>query len=197
VTATITVGSMADANVPFGGDPNILAITPDGSKLYVASYSGHGVEDIATASDTLTSTITLFESATANPNALALTPNGCQLYVHDHAHNVVDVVTVSSDTVTAQPVVGATGDPTGMSVTPDSAHVYVANQATPSVSVIATSTNTVSSTLAEATIGKAPYAVLATPSPYFYKLQASHGAWHSAFTAFVAYQLGWNQGGWQ
>jgi YVTN family beta-propeller protein len=196
VTATITVGSMVDANVT-GGDPNILAVTPNGSKLYVASYTGHGVADIATATDTVTSTITLFESATANPNALALTPNGCQLYVHDHAHNVVDVITVSSDAVPAHPAVGTTGDPTGMSATPDSTHVYVANQAAPSVSIIATATNTVSSTLAEAVVGKAPYAVLATASPYFYKLTAGHGVWQSPLTASAMYALGWNQGGWQ
>lgn len=163
----------------------------------MASYTGHGVEDIATSTDTVTSTIKLFESATAKPNALALTPNGCQLYVHEHAHNVVDVITVSSDAVPAHPAVATTGDPTGMSVTPDSAHVYVANFASNSVSVIATATNTVSSTLAEAAVGKAPYAVLATPSPYFYKLQASHGGWLSPLTASVAYQYGWNQGGWQ
>jgi YVTN family beta-propeller protein len=186
---------MADANVT-GGDPNILAVTPDGSKLYVASYTGHGVADIATSTDIVTSTITLFESATANPNALALTPNGCQLYVHDHAHNLVDVITVSSDAVAAaHPAVGTTGDPTGMSVTPDSGKVYVANASASSVSVIATATNAVS-TLTEATVGKTPYAVLATPSPYFYKLQAGHGGWLSPLSASVAYPLGWKQGGW-
>ena len=197
VSKTIAVGSMVDGNVAAGGDPNILAITPDGSKLYVASYTGHGVEDIATSTDTVTSTITLFESATANPNALALTPNGCQLYVHDHAHNVVDVITVASDAVPAHPAVGATGDPTGMSVTPDSTKVYVANKGGPSVSVIATATNTVSATLAEATVGKTPIAVLATASPYFYKLQAGNGGWRSPLTVSVIYPLGWNQGSWQ
>jgi YVTN family beta-propeller protein len=197
VSATITVGSMVDANVAGGGDPNVLAVTPDGSKLYAASYTGHGVQDIATSTDTVTSTISLFESATANPNALALTPNGCQLYVHDHAHNRVDVITVSTDAVPAHPAVGVTGDPTGMSAAPDSTHVYVANQGGPSVSVIATATNTVSSTLAEATVGKAPVAVLATSSPYFYKLQAGHGGWQSPLTASASYALGWNQGGWQ
>jgi len=75
-----------------------------------------------------------------------------------------------------------------MSSSPDSTKVYVANQAAPSVSVIATATNTVSATLAEATVGKAPFAVLATPSPYFYKLQAGHGGWQSPLTAAVSYQ---------
>jgi YVTN family beta-propeller protein len=197
VAKTIAVGSMADANVAAGGDPNILAITPNGSKLYVASFTGHGVEDIAIPADTLTGTITLRETE-PTPNALALTPNGCQLYVHEHSHNKVDVITVSTDAVLAAAVaVGATGDPTGMSVTPDSKYVYVANTGGPSVSVIATEANTVSETLATAKIGTAPYAVLATPSQYFYKLQAGHGGWHSALTAAVTYTLGWNQGGWQ
>lgn len=197
VAKTIAVGSMVDANVAAGGDPNILAITPDGSKLYVASYTGHGVEDIAIPADTLTGTITLRETE-PTPNALALTPNGCQLYVHEHSHNKVDVITVSSDAVLATAItVGATGDPTGMSVTPDSTHVYVANTGGPSVSVIATATNGAPSTLGEATVGKAPYAVLATPSPYYYKLQAGHGVWQSALTASVLYPLGWDEGGWQ
>jgi YVTN family beta-propeller protein len=109
----------------------------------------------------------------------------------------VDVITVSTDAVPAHPAVGVTGDPTGMSAAPDSTHVYVANQGGPTVSVIATATNTVSSTLAEATVGKAPVAVLATSSPYFYKLQAGHGGWQSPLTASASYALGWNQGGWQ
>jgi YVTN family beta-propeller protein len=196
VAHTIAVGSLVDANVAGGGDPNILAVTPEGSKLYVASYTAGTVADIATSTDTVTKTIAL-PGTTPNPNALALTPNGCQLYVHDHANNQVDAVTASSDEVAASPAVGTGGDPTGMSVTPDGTHVYVANHNGNSVSVIATATNTVSATLVEATVGKEPYAVLATPSQYFYKLQAGHGGWQSALAAAVTYALGWNQGGWQ
>ncbi len=196
VAKTIAVGSMVDGNVVAGGDPNILAVTPEGSKLYVASYTAGAVADIATSADTVTNTIAL-PGLTPGPNALALTPNGCQLYALDHANNQVDAITVSSDTVAASPAVGATGDPAGISVTPDSAHVYLANRAGNSASVIATATNTVSATLAEANVGKEPYAVLATPSQYFYKLQAGHGAWQSALTASVTYTLGWDQGGWQ
>jgi YVTN family beta-propeller protein len=197
VANTIAVGSMADGNLAGGGDPNILALTPDGEQLYVASYTAGSVAHIAVSTDTVTNTITL-PGTTPNPNALALTPNGCQLYVQDHANNHVDAITVSNDTVAASPAVGTTGDPTGMSVTPDSTHVYVSNFGAGSVSVIATATNTVSSTLATATVGAEPYAVLATPSPYYYKLQAAHGGWKSALTAASgAYPLGWDQGGWQ
>jgi YVTN family beta-propeller protein len=197
VVSTITVGSMIDPNHPGGGNPNTLAVTPEGSKLYAASYAAGSVADIATSNDTVTSTIAL-PGTGPRPNALALTPNGCQLYVHDYANSQVDVVTVSSDAVGASPAVGGSGDPTGMSVTPDSAHVYVANLAGGSVSVIATATNTVSATLATATVGANPDAVLATTSPYYYKLQAGHGGWQSALSAASGvYPLGWDQGGWQ
>jgi YVTN family beta-propeller protein len=196
VIHTIAVGSMADAGLLGGGDPNILAVTPEGSKLYVASYAAGTVTDIAIATDTITNTIAL-AGAGPNPNALALTPNGCQLYVHDHANNQVDAIAVSSDALLAHPAVGAAGDPTGMSVTPDSAHLYVANTAANSVSVIATATNTVAATLASGVLGASPYAVLASPSPYYYKLQAGHGGWQSATTAAIAYPLGWDQGDWQ
>ena len=107
------------------------------------------------------------------------------------------MITVSSDAVAAHPAVASTGDPTGISAAPEGTHVYVANEASASVSVIATSTNTVSSTLAEATVGKAPYGVLATPSPYYYKLQGTHGAWASALDRRCGLPLGWNVGGWQ
>jgi predicted ribosomally synthesized peptide with SipW-like signal peptide len=68
VSTTIPVPSLADNDgfVANGGDPNILAVTPDGSKLYVASlWVGGSVEDI-----TVTST------ATRWPTTIALPPGG-------------------------------------------------------------------------------------------------------------------------
>jgi YVTN family beta-propeller protein len=47
VANTIVVGSMADGNLVGGGDPNILAVTPDGEQLYVASYTAGTVAHIA------------------------------------------------------------------------------------------------------------------------------------------------------
>src|ERR1019366_6231699 len=63
VTTTIPVANLADNDgfIANGGDPNILAITPDGSKLYVFSYVGGSVEDITVSgdSDVLADTIAL------------------------------------------------------------------------------------------------------------------------------------------
>ena len=202
VSATIAVPSLADTDgfVPNGGDPNILAVTPDGAKVYVASFGGGSVEDITTSNDAVATTFALPPGGVlgpAAPNALALTPNGCQLYVNDYDNNKVDLIDVSADTLAASTTaVGQTGDPTGMAVTPNGAAVYVANFYDPSVSVIATSSYTVTRTVGMAS-GSAPYAIAIIPSSYYYEVAGTHGGWTSVPSSPAMYTLGWNVGGWQ
>ncbi len=46
----------ATATVPVGGGPVDVAVTPDGSAVYVAAYDSGGVQVISTATDTVTAT---------------------------------------------------------------------------------------------------------------------------------------------
>ena len=203
VSATIDVPSLADGDgfVPNGGDPNILAVTPNGAKVYVASFGGGSVEDITTSNDAVAKTFALPAGGVlgpAAPNALALTPNGCQLYVNDYDNNKVDLIDVSTDTLAASTTaVGQTGDPTGMAVTPSGAAVYVANFYDSTVSVISTSGNTVVDTPGTGSGGNSPYAIAITPSSYYYEVSGTHGGWTSAPSSPAMYTLGWNIGGWQ
>lgn len=200
VSTTITVPSLADGYVSGGGDPNILAITPNGAKLYVASFGGGSVEDIITSDDSVATTFSLPPGGvlgTPAPNALALTPNGCQLYVDDYDNNKVDLINVSTDTLaTTSTSVGQTGDPTGMAVTPNGAALYVADYYDPSVSVIATSSYTLVETV-EMAGGSAPCAIAIAPSSYYYEVTSTHGGFASAPSPPVDYVLGWNVGNWQ
>ena len=198
------MASLADNDgfIASGGDPNILAITPGGNKLYVASYVGGSVEDITVSgdSDVLAGTIALPPGGVDGvpyPNAVALTPNGCQLYVDDYDNNKIDVITVSTDTVVATPAIGDTGDPIGMAVTPNGAAVYVANYYDSTASVISTSGNTVVDTPSTGSGGSSPYAIAITPSSYYYEVAGTHGGWTSAPSSSAMYTLGWNVGGWQ
>jgi YVTN family beta-propeller protein len=204
VTTTIPVANLADNDgfIANGGDPNILAITPNGSKLYVVSYVGGSVEDITVSgdSDVLADTIALPPGGVDGvpyPNAVALTPNGCQLYVDDYDNNKVDVIAVSTDTVVATPAIGDTGDPIGISATPNGAAVYVANYYDSTVSVISTSGNTVVDTPGTGSGGSSPYAIAIPPSSYYYEVAGTHGGWTSAASSPALYTLGWNVGGWQ
>jgi len=193
VSKTITVGSLTDGNVAGAGDPNIMAATPDGTKVYVASYTGHNVSDINVAADTAT-TITL-HGTTPDPDAVAITPNGCQLYVVDHNNKVVDAITVSSDAVAAYPTVTTVYDPEGIMATPDSTQVILDGRSTRVVDVIGTSTNTVTHTLTLAA-ASTPTGIVIPPSPYWYEVTANHGTWASAASSAVMYPLGFDTGGW-
>jgi YVTN family beta-propeller protein len=201
VSTTIAVPSFADGYVAGGGDPNILAVTPDGGKLYVASFGGGSVEDITTSNDAVATTFALPPGGVlgpAAPNALALTPNGCQLFVNDYDNNKVDLINVSTDTLAAAtPAVGQTGDPIGMAATPNGAAVYVANYYDSTVSVISTSSNTVVDTPGTGSGGPSPYAIAIAPSAYYYEVAGTHGGWTSAPSSPAMYVLGWNVGGWQ
>jgi YVTN family beta-propeller protein len=210
VIATVTVGSMVDDwiqpnngytatthSLVNGGDPNILSITPNGTKLYVATFTAGTVVDIAIPADTITTTINV-GGGTRWPNAIAMSPNGCQIYVDDYHYNVMYVYSVATDAQNATYADGGgggTGDPFAMTVTPDSTTVYSANYYSHTISAASTTTNTVTSTFATGVA--AVSAIVATPSQYSYKLQAGHGGWRSALSGSVTYVYGWNPGGWQ
>src|SRR6516225_1057251 len=93
VIATIPVGGLS----PFG-----VAVTPDGSKVYVtdSSRSGH-VSVIATATNTVIATIPVGEG----PRGVAVTPDGSKVYVTNVElppnPPVVSVIATATNTVIA------------------------------------------------------------------------------------------------
>jgi YVTN family beta-propeller protein len=127
VTATIRVGA----------GPAGVAVTPDGSKVYVANEDGT-VSVIDTASNAVTDTITL--PVGSEPFGVAVTPDGSKVYVANFNSKSVSVITTTGNTVTATVTVGK--NPYGVVVTPDGSTVYVSNSGTVTVSRIATATDT-------------------------------------------------------
>jgi YVTN family beta-propeller protein len=147
VTATIQVGYIPEGVV--------VAITPDGSKIYVANSSGNTVSVIATATNTVVGTIPLFF-----PFGVAVTPDGSRVYVTSPVENSVSVIDTATNMVIGAPIpVG--NSPFGVAVTPDGSKVYVANDGDNTVSVIATATNTVVGF--PIPVGSNPYGVAITP----------------------------------
>ena len=134
-----------------GGGPSGVAITPNNSTVYVAEGSNGTLEVIDTATNSVTTTITL----TANPTALAVTPNGSFVYVVEpgvvgQTASHIDVVSTSTNTISTTITSGLTL-PTGIAIRPDGAFAYAADEcpaSTPTeacVDVINLSTNTVGS----------------------------------------------------
>lgn len=140
-----------------------IAVHPDGSKLYAASYGGDKVLVIDTTSNEIVSQIPL-----RMPIELAVSPNGSRLYViqeYDGRSNNISVV----DTVT-QAVVsglrvnllnGVQASLVGLEILPDGSKLYVSVSDDNSISVIDTST--LLARRAELFPGYSPKCLAATP----------------------------------
>jgi YVTN family beta-propeller protein len=118
-----------------------VAVSPDGSHVYVANNSGDSVSVINTSNNTVVATVT----GLSGPAAVAVSPDGSRVYVTNQGGNSVSVINTSDNTVVATVTVGS--NPSGVEVSPDGSRVYVANNGGGSVSVINTSNNTVVATV--------------------------------------------------
>ena len=109
--------------IPVGSAPFGVAVTPDGSKVYVTNLFGNTVSVIATATNTVIGSPI---PVGANPFGVAVTPDGSRVYVTNAVDNTVSVIATATNTVIGSPIpVG--GFPVGVAVTPDGSKVYVAN----------------------------------------------------------------------
>jgi YVTN family beta-propeller protein len=163
-TATNTVvtalpGPSGEAGIaPFG-----VAVTPDGSKVYVANRFSNSISVINTATNALAATIPI-PLGGGDPIGVAVAPDGSKVYVTIAAAGLVAVIDTTTNAMTATIQVG--GIPFGLAVTPDGSKVYIANNLSNTVSVIATATNAVTATIP---VGLNPVAfgVFIQPAPKF------------------------------
>ena len=89
------------AEVPVQTEPNGVAFTPDGKKIYVANTASGTVSVIkASIANGVISKPTLHIPVGTEPYGLALTPNGTKLYVSNARSNSISVIDTASDTVT-------------------------------------------------------------------------------------------------
>jgi YVTN family beta-propeller protein len=152
VIATATNSVIATIPLPVGGSAGdnsaiAVAVSPDGSKVYVTggSYAGPVVWVIAAPTNMVIATIPVGAAGPGYAAAVALSPDGSKVYVANNIDNTVSVIATATNPVIATIPVGT--DPDGMAVTPDGSKVYVANFGDNTVSVIATATNLVSGTI--------------------------------------------------
>src|SRR5215831_13450343 len=123
VTPINTVTKTALKQISTKGGPSFLmAMTPNGKKVYVADYDGGpGVLPISTATNSPGKQILVAR----NPSALGVTPHSKTLYIVDQDSNNVDAIS----TATNQDVGGfETGEtPVAIAIAPNAASGYVAN----------------------------------------------------------------------
>lgn len=126
----IAIGTSGTQKViPLGGKPMKMLLSRDGGRLYVANPDLDEIDEIATASDTLTRRISVkrpgYIYRGASPNSLALTPNGATLYVTLGGENAVAVIDIASGSVVGRIPTG--WFPTSVTLSADGTKLYIVN----------------------------------------------------------------------
>lgn len=107
--------------IPVGTEPNGVAITPDGKKMYVANTVDGTVSVLAIdVTQQPAASVTATLEVGTEPYGVALTPNGTKAYVTNSRSNSVSVIDTATDTVVTTitnigPSVGA--EPRGIGIT--------------------------------------------------------------------------------
>jgi YVTN family beta-propeller protein len=150
-----------------------IAITPDGSRAYVANNLSGSVSVIDIATNTVVATIGMFQ-----PVAVAVSPDGTRAYVTNSSETFgsVSVIDTASNTVDATIVIGPNAQ--GVAMAPDGSRAYAVSFGSDSVWVIDTATNSV---ITSVPVGSAPVGVAVTPGigPPTAKDQCKRGGWRT------------------
>jgi YVTN family beta-propeller protein len=136
-----------------GFDPQGLAVTPDGSQVWVADTGPQtgqpslgGISVISTASDTVTSKLSL----PTDPREIAFSPSGATAYVTTGDGLLV----INTATLKVAAVIPGLGNPEDVAVSPDGKTVYVTNTVQSLVDVISAATKKVTGTIK---VGQLPW----------------------------------------
>jgi YVTN family beta-propeller protein len=124
VSATL----LTTITLPTGASPNLIAITPDGSRAYVADYGTNQVSVIDTVpTDAKYNTDIADIGVGSSPIGVAITPDGKHAYVTNSNDNTISVIDTSSNTVSTTISTGVGLNPTDIAITPDGTRAYFTN----------------------------------------------------------------------
>jgi len=195
VNGTLTVVDTATRTVvailTVGTNPSGVAVSPDGSRVYVANAGSGTLSVVSAASNTVSATIPVG----ANPVGVAASSNGQRIYVANSGAASVSVIDAATLAVSSTVLVG--GHATGVAVSDDSTRVVVSNSFDHSVSVIDAGTLAVTATTT-AGIGQMPAGVAFVPGTSTALVANAKGASASsvnassgAATTLTSAVLGW------
>lgn len=127
-----------------------IAITRDGSRMYLSNHETTSVSVIDTGTNVPVTEIQVGQS----PIGLAITPDGTRVYVANQGSDDVSVIDTSTNTVVQTISMGAGANPIWITISSDGSRVYVSNQYADTLSVIATASNSV---IANIPVGTFPF----------------------------------------
>jgi serine/threonine-protein kinase len=116
--------------IQVGETPHSIAISPDGSRLAITSFSGNEVFVVNTATDKMIAQIPVGR----NPLEIAYSPDGRYLFTANNEDNTVTVIDTADNRVIAAIPTGKS--PTSISVLPSGRQAYVADENDGTVEVL-------------------------------------------------------------
>lgn len=159
ITLAFAVSALANkthpavvAAVKVGEKPNGLAVTPDGSEVYVANSGSNTVSVISSPSNSVVGTI----AVGTTPAFVAITPNGSTAFVSNNGDDTVSEIAIATKTVVHTFAAGKS--PLGLAVTPDGTQLWVCDDAG-AVSVIDIATRAIVKTI-KIPVGQRPVQIV-------------------------------------
>jgi len=127
VIRTDALATSPTVKIPVGEFPGGLALTPDGSRLYVVNGGDRTTSVIDTSTNAVVATIS---DTPSGKGEIVMSPDGTRAYIPGFANGTqgVTVIDTTTNTVAGHLVGLASGDPIyGIAITPDGTRLYVAN----------------------------------------------------------------------
>jgi len=142
-----------------GGNPSVMFVSPDGSRVYVLDYlTTSSVKVISTSTHALIATVTVGSS----PEKIIFAPDGTKAYVANGGSNTVSIISnASSGTPSVTGTVTLANIPDDIAITPDGSKVYALNIGARSVYVIRTDNNSV---MTSVPVGYGPFGIFISPN---------------------------------
>jgi YVTN family beta-propeller protein len=119
------------APIPVNDPGGQIAITPDGTRAYIADFSSKSVTPIDLRTNQALAPI----AVEMEPFGLAITPDGRRLYVANFAGDSISVIDIATNTV-VDTLRGLGKNPWEIGVSPDGSRIYVSEFESGEVAVI-------------------------------------------------------------
>src|SRR6266849_2178678 len=143
ITEINSNNNSAIATAPFPNNGSTLAVTPDGTRLYVSNRDVGEVQVFDTRTNVPLAVIPV---GNAGENVgIAVSPNGQLVYVANQFSGTVTVIDTATNHVVQTISTGA--EPIWITFSSDGSRAYVSNQVSGTVSVVATASSSVINTI--------------------------------------------------
>lgn len=127
-----------------GMSPQFIAVTPDGSRAFVANNGSATVTAIDTSTNMIIPAGAMIPTGAAGPQYIVVHPNGSTVYVCNNSGSSVTAIDVQTFATTSIPTGAA---PNFLLFSPDGSMGYVCNVTGNDVTAFSTATNMVTATI--------------------------------------------------